>query len=251
MTSTILNKILKTTLIIIFWLLVWQVVYLIVGQEIIIPSPLMVLKIIANLFKTTEFYLIVLMSVLRVLAGFVLGFIIGILFSYLTFNYLLLKSALSPVIETIKSTPVVSFILIVMIFVKPNYVAVVLSALIVFPLVYQNVLEGIKQTDNDLLQMAEIFRFSKFKKVKLIYFESIKPYLTAAFISGIGFSFKAGISGEVLSIPKYSIGLQMYNSKIYLETDRLIAWSIIVIVLSFVITKLAKVVLKNSLSKDS
>ncbi len=42
-------------------------------------------------------------------------------------------------------------------------------------------------------------------------------------------SWKAGVSAEVIGLAKNSIGEQLYYAKLYLLTEQLFAWSIIVV----------------------
>jgi NitT/TauT family transport system permease protein len=49
---------------------------------------------------------------------------------------------------------------------------------------------------------------------------------------------KAGVAAEVLAVTPQSIGKQLYNSKLYLETSELFAWTAVVILLSLAIEKL-------------
>ena len=48
---------------------------------------------------------------------------------------------------------------------------------------------------------------------------------------------EGGVAAEVIGVPSGSIGEKLYNAKIYLNTPDLFAWTIVIIVISFVFEK--------------
>ena len=126
---------------------------------------------------------------------------------------------------------------------RTNSVPVFISFLMVFPLIYNNVYQGISSVDKKLLEMSEIYSFTNIKKVKFIYIPAVIPYFITAATTSLGFAWKSGIAAEVICTPKFSIGRQLYNSKIYLEIPELFAWTTAVILLSIVVEKSLMLVL--------
>ena len=61
------------------------------------------------------------------------------------------------------------------------------------------------------------------------------PDFISGFRTSIGLAWKAGIAAEALARPSVSIGNQLYESKMYLETLDLFAWTLVVIVLSILL----------------
>ena len=86
------------------------------------------------------------------------------------------------------------------------------------------------------------------KKVLKIYVPSIIPYFNAACRSAFGMAWKAGIAAEVLAVPKQAIGTEIYFSKQWFETPTLFAWTVVIIILSFIIEKVL-VLLIDTISK--
>jgi NitT/TauT family transport system permease protein len=113
-----------------------------------------------------------------------------------------------------------------------------ITALIVVPIVWSNVSEGIRSVDKNLIEVASIYRFTPAKKIRLLYVPGIAPYFMAACRASLGMAWKAGISAEILSTPKNAIGTELYFAKTYLETPTLFSWTLVIIVLSIVIEKL-------------
>jgi NitT/TauT family transport system permease protein len=94
------------------------------------------------------------------------------------------------------------------------------------------------ETDKKLLEMAKIFRMGFGKKMKAIYIPGTYPYFTAACKLSIGLCWKSGIAAEVIGLPVGSIGEQLYQSKIFLDTGELFSWTIVIIIISYTFEKL-------------
>ena len=228
------SKPVKTLLAVLFWLALWQLLSAAVGSALLLPAPLAVVQRLFELMGTAEFWYTVLLSLLRISAGIVSALVLGVITAVLTSRFALLDALLSPVISVIKTTPVASFVILVLIWLRRDYVPVLISALMVFPVVWSNVSAGIKSTDRSFLELARVYDFS----VRSIYFPSVLPYFRSACSSALGFGWKAGIAAEVLTVPGVSIGRMIYESKLYLQTTDLFAWTLCVILLSFLLEKL-------------
>ena len=83
--------------------------------------------------------------------------------------------------------------------------------------------------DSKILEMAQVFNVSCWKKIRCIYAVYVLPYIQTSLKSALGMCWKAGISAEVIGLVTHSIGEQLYYSKLYLMTADLFAWSIAVI----------------------
>lgn len=233
-----MKKLLRGLLVMAFWLLCWQGVAMLVGKTVLLPPPLSVLKALLTLAGTWEFWFSAANSVLRVLEGLLLGVLAGVLTAAGTARFPALQSLLSPVMSAIKATPIASFIILALVWFRVSFIPVFTAFLIVYPLVWANVEQGIRSTDPALLEMAHAFRMPRKNLLTKIYVPSIKPYFLAAFNSGMGMAWKAGIAAEVICSARTSIGGALHDAKIYLETENLFAWTYAVILLSILLEKL-------------
>ena len=137
----------------------------------------------------------------------------------------------------IKSIPVASFIILVLIWSGSGSLSAVISFLIVLPIIYTNVLEGIRNTDGKLLEMADVFQVSSLMKIKAIYIPAVLPFFTSACKVALGLCWKSGIAAEVIGLPGNSIGEQLYNAKIFLSTGELFGWTLVIVAISFLFEK--------------
>ena len=231
----------------VFWLGVWQAAAIWVeasvngrGNELLLPFPETVLRSLFQLAVTAPFWESVAASLLRILAGMAAGVLAGALLAGLTTASRWCDCLLSPAIRVIRATPVVSFILLVLLWTGRDNVPVVIAALMVLPVVWGNLSRGIRATDPQLLEMARAYRFSKVKTLRLIYLPSLRPYFSSALTTSMGLAWKSGVAAEVLCIPKWAIGAEIYHAKLGLEIPDLFAWTIVVVTLSLLLEKLLR-----------
>lgn len=243
-----LMTILKKGIAILFWLSLWQIVAMIVNQSLLMPSPLFIFERLYTLVQTSSFWQTTLLSLLRVMAGYFVAIIAGALLAVLTSFSSFFKILFSPLIYIVRATPVASFIILALVWMHSGTVPAFIAGLMVFPLIWKDVSTGIEETPKSLLEMGRVFQLSRTKVLRYIYFPSTFPYFVSGSMTALGFAWKAGIAAEVISAPKHSIGLMLHDSKIYLETVDLFAWTLVVILLSVLLEK-GMVFLMNQLKK--
>ncbi len=235
------------------WLLLWHAAYWALGQELLLPSPLATAQRLAVLALESTFWKSAGVTLLRILAGWLLGNLVGILLGILTAASEILDSLFRPLATVVKATPVASIIILALIWLQKGTVPVFAAFLMVLPIVWSNVREGVLQTPRELREMVKLFHFTKMQRLCKLYLPQTLPYFYAGCMSSVGLAWKAGIAAEVLSIPVNAIGTKLYDAKIYLETTDLFAWTILVILLSvaleYVVGFLLKMLQKEGASE--
>lgn len=219
-------------------LLVWQLAAASLSSSLLLVSPLRVLERLCGLVREPQFYAAVGFSFVRIVAGFLLGLGCGTLLAVAASRWHLAEVLLWPYVTVIKTTPVASFIILCLIWLDSSSLPVFISFLMVLPIVYANMLEGIRQTDQKLLEMAKLFRVGAGRRLLYIYLPQLRPYLITACSVALGLSWKAGIAAEVIGIPDGSIGEQLYEAKVYLSSADLFAWTVVIIAVSIAFEKL-------------
>ena len=231
------KRLLRGLLIALFWLGIWQAASMLVGKSVLFASPLDTLRALLRLLPTGDYWRSVLGSFRRIALGFFLALVLGMLTGIAAFRFRLLRELLSPLLTLMKSVPVASFIILILVWFGSGHLAVIVALLIVFPLIYFSTLSGLGSADPELLEMAKVHRVPAARTAWQIYRPALWPYLRGACASALGMSWKAGIAAEVIGTPARSIGEQLYLSKIYMDTAELFAWTLTVIVLSAVFEK--------------
>lgn len=220
-----------------FWLSIWQLVSSLMGQEILLVSPLSALSRLGYLSLETYFWKTVWYSFSKISLGFFLAFILGIGMALLGANFRSFRVLIQPLMATIQAIPVVSFIILCLIWVSSRNLSVLISFLLVLPIIYTNVLTGIDSIDSSFMDLAKVFKMKRSKIIRYIYLSEVYPHLKSATYVSLGLCWKSGIAAEVIGMPNMSIGEKLYQAKIYLSTGDLFAWTLVIIVLSVAFRK--------------
>lgn len=223
-----------------FWLGVWSLICLVANRTLLMPLPYPwdVAISLWGLLGQGVFWVDVGYSFLRILAGFGMAVVLGVLLAVLTTSYALLNTLFSPVLSVIRAVPVASFIFLAFLWIAPDAMPTFIALLMVVPLVWENLRQGILQTDRHLLEMTCVFRLSRRQSLRYVWIPSVKPYFQAALTTGFGFAWKSGIAAEIICTTGRSIGAQIAASKIALDYSEVFASTVVVVALSVLLERL-------------
>lgn len=227
-----------TALSVILLLVIWQGVAMYMQQPKLIPEVPAMLKSFGELFLTKGFYMSVFVTVLRGMSGMFLSFVAAVLFALLFARVEWLYDLFRPLITIMRSVPVISFILLALIFLHAESIPLLIGFLTMFPLLAENLTKGISNLRPGLSRMARQFRFGRYNRWALVYYPQLKPFLFSGLASAAGFGWRAVIMGEVLSLCSYGIGSEMKRAQSFIEVPELISWTIIAILIGYVTDKI-------------
>ncbi len=227
-----IKKYLYYTLSVALWLVVWHVAAKLLDKEILLVTPYRAVVRLFELSLTESFWKAVLTSLGKIVGGFLTACVVGILLASLSAAAKVVYIFLNPLFTVIKATPVTSFIILAILWVKSPYLTSFISFSTAVPLVYFNVYQGIKSANSDILEMSRVFNVSLAGRISKVYVQSAAPFFITAAATGIGFAWKSGIAAEIIGYQGASIGSMIYYAKLYLETADLFAWTLAVILLS-------------------
>ena len=238
-------SIIKKAGIIGIWLVIWQIASSVTGLAFLLPGPVTVFLALGKALCTRAFYRVVFHSFIKISAGFLAALLAGLVLGSIAAVKKGVQSFLEPLVLLMRALPVAAFIIVMLIWFGSQNAAVTIGFMVVFPMVYQAVLEGVCAADTKLLEMAAVFELSPVKKVRYIYVPQIMPFLNAAVKTAAGMCWKAGVSAEVIGLVKNSIGEELYYAKLYLMMPELFAWSITIMCISFLFEKLAVALIRQ------
>lgn len=223
-----------------FWLGVWQLAALAVGRELLLPGPLSVGARLLALAGTADFWLSVGATLGRVLLGLGWGALAGTALAFLTHFSPWADRLIAPAVRVVRATPVVSFILLVYLWVDRSAIPWVIAGLMVLPVVWGALSAGLDSLDKKLLELARAYRFSRGKTLGLVYLPALRPHIEAGLLTAFGLAWKSGVAAEVLSPPARAIGSRIQQAKLGLETPDLLAWTLAIVALSLALEGLLR-----------
>jgi len=224
---------------------VWILISKLISAELILPSPVKVLSSVSALVKSRVFWRAFANTFLRVIISFavtvILGTIIGIACGFSSFTHDFFEFPLA----VIRATPVVAFILIALFWFKSGTVPVFVAVLMTLPIMTTAVSNGFSKTDEKLLGMAKVFCFNRRQIFRYIQLPSLIPFFMNGMVSTFGLTWKVVAAGEVLCLPKYGAGTLLQRSQVHLETASVLAVTIILVTVSFILEQLFMLIVKK------
>ena len=246
LSTTIKGKaIFKKIAVLFFWLLFWEIASIIFNNEILLPSLLTTIKSLFSLMKTGGFYIAVILSLLRIIGGYVLGIIIGISGGVLSYHSKLFNALFSPIIKIVRAVPVASFIILAFVWFKSDILPVFICFLMVMPMIWNTVQNGLENIDIKYLELAKVYRLGYFKTLTNIKLPIILPSVISTAFTALGFAWKSGIAAEVICKPVSSIGGMLRDAQVYIEMPEVFAVTAVVALLSILLESTIKHFIKE------
>lgn len=236
-TARTTEKIMKAAAIL-FWIAVWHVASMVVGQKLLLASPWDTLMALTGLLCSGAFYGAIAQSLGRIALGFALGLLLASLLALGASCWRALRLLLEPLMRAVRAIPVASFVIIVLIWVRSSRLSVLISLLMVWPVLYENILTGLMGRDAQLEEMAKVFRVPMSRRFRRIRLPLLAPHLRSGLKLSMGLCWKAGIAAEVIGQPQGSIGSELYQAKVFFATPELFAWTICIVCVSAALEKL-------------
>lgn len=228
----------KRTMVWGFWLVVWAVVAHGIHNPLILPSPGQTLAALGSLVVDPTFFARIATSQLHILGGFVLGAALGVFLGWMAAIHAALSRLLALPVQMMRAIPVASFVVFALFLLPSAHLSLFIVFLLVFPLVYQNTVEGRQAVDASLVEMADTFHVPFSRRLRGIVLPSILPFLSAALRTASGLAWKGGVAAEMIALSGHSLGEALFQSKITLDMPALFAWTVIILLLSLLNTTL-------------
>lgn len=223
---------------------IWKIISL-NYNPIILPAPEKAFYTIYEMMLTQSFWISLGYSFIRIVSGYLLAMIGGIVIGIMMGLSQKVDKLLRPVVSMLQTVPNISWILLAIIWFGLNSKIVIFTIFIsLMPIFVINSAEGIKNTSEEYLEMAAVYRLKPLTIFLKIYIYSIKPYLRSAAVITSERAWKIGAMAELLSLDT-GIGAGLYWARNNLQTERIFAWTIVLILMGFLSSKLFKFLLKN------
>lgn len=224
--------------VLVFYFILWWALAAWIDQPLLLPAPQDVIKRLLSLLPQAKFYETLGMTMARTLLAYALGIAGAVVLGALCLRFRLAELLLSPLLSAVRATPVTSFIVLALVWLSSPRVPVLTGFLMTLPVVFSSLVQSARAIDPKLLEMAKLYRFGKLGTLRHVIVPSVLPAVVESCLAAIGLCWKAVVAAEVIGVPKLAVGSRLYEAKIYLETDALLAWTLTVILLSVLLEAL-------------
>lgn len=221
-------------------LFIWISSYFLIGNSVILPSPIETILAFKDIILSANFTLTILTTLSRIIVSFLIGLSLALVLGIVAALNQWFYDLLSPLIALFKIVPTMAIVILALIWLTNKKAPILIAVIIIFPILYEAVIKGIKDIDKNILSMTNVYEVQTIDIVKYIYIPNILSNILAIFSSTMGLCLKIVIGGEVLGQPLNSIGTSIQTEKMYLNTAGVLGWIAILVILSLIINLFSK-----------
>ena len=233
-----MKRIVLTCLSILLIPVAWQLLSWQMAQPQLIPSFPDLIRALLRLVYSPGFLVSIGTTCLRACVGLLLSLVAASITAFLLNRSEGIRLLFMPWLSLLRSVPVISFILLALIFLNPEMIPLLIAFLTMYPLLTENLLKGLMDRRDSWKMLARQFHLNAWNRLFQINYPQLRPYLFSGLASAVGFGWRAIIMGEVLSQCVDGIGKRMKEAQVFIDVPELIAWTLVAIVLSWLTDKL-------------
>jgi len=231
-------------------LTIWQMTSLALDSQILMPGVIDVLLRLFELFFSKNFIYNVLSTVIRAFDSFLIIIILATIFGTLSGKFKILGWFMTPILTVLKTTPVMSVILLAFIWFETGTVPIFSAFLMGFPIMYMMMEGAVENLEFEMDQMCYLYGFTNSQKIRYYIIPTLAKSFSLGARQTLSMVWKVVVAAEVLTIPKFGVGAKMQFAQIQLETAEVFSWTLIAIILSalgdFLFNLIEKIVIKIS-----
>ncbi len=181
-------------------------------------------------------------SIRRVIAGFFIGAIIGILLGIMTGWNQTMETLFDPMIQLLRPIPITAWVpFMVVLFGIKDISAILLISLGVFFPVVVNTVHGVKQIDKIHIRAAQMLGIRGLQIISKVVFPAAFPFIMTGLRLGMGMAWVLVIVAEMVSV-KSGLGYVMWDAYYFMRMDIIIVAMLSVGVLGYLFDKLIVII---------
>jgi len=206
------------------------------GQpEIILPSPAQTWSALLKLWRNGALVHSLGLTLYRAATGVLIGLGIGVVWGVLNGVSGWIGSVPRPIISGLMAVPPVVLVSLGLIWLGPGPgVSRLVIVLVALPLIVITVEEAVRDLDRGLLEMAHSFRLPRLSRLVHVMAPGVASPVLAATTVTFGQSLRVAIMAELLSAIT-GVGAQIQQAQTNLDTARIFAWTITVVLVVIVL----------------
>ena len=228
------NALFSVMAVIALWL-AWLVAYECVRNDYVLPSFWEACSEMGRLLGSASFWRAFGNTFLRTLWAFLVSLVLGVAMAVMAHLWHWVRAFFAPIVSVLRTLPTMAVILMLLLWTTPSVAPVGVSALVLFPAVYAAALAGLDEAGEEYGELMRAFHVPLGRRIAKMYLPLAAPVLLRQAGGIFSLGLKVVISGEVLASTYRSLGGMMQEAKMYLEMPRLMALTLIVLLLGFVL----------------
>lgn len=238
------KKLIKKILIFAFWILMWQVLYLLVNEPLFLAGPKDTFYSLIGLICSADTYRIILRSMGKMIFGFCISLLAAVMIAFAAWRIVLIREGLTPLLSFFKAVPIASVIILFLAWFTSSGISVFIAGFVAFPILYFEVLASLDRIDAGILEVLRVYKVPFIKRLRYVYWPAVCGQMEQTARIAVGMCIRAGVAAELIGVPMRSIGEKLYKAKLYLDIDDLFAWTFLIVTAGYLCERLLIGVMK-------
>jgi sulfonate transport system permease protein len=189
----------------------------------VIAPPSAVCRTFVEMVADGRLMMHVLASLKRLVSGFVLGGVVGVLLGAIVGLSRLAERMIGPTLQILAPVPIVAWIpLLIVLFGIGDASKVAVISLGTFFVVYFSTVDGIRGTDQKLVEVGYAFNKDRFEILRFILLPSALPNIFSGLRVALGLSWVLLIVAEIIASSK-GLGWLIWDARNFSRPDDMIA----------------------------
>lgn len=228
----------RRVLAVLFWLAAWQAAAWIVNRPLLLAGPLETLAALGQLVVTPGYWASAGLSALHIALGFFAGLLLGLGLAVPAARHPVLGSFLEPPLLALKAVPVACLVVILLLWVGSAGVGAACTFIVVLPAYYFSALGALQSRNKTLEDTLSVQGLRGSRKALALLWPQMIGYLSATSKVCVGMAWKAGVAAELIALSGITLGAQVYQAKLLLETSQLMAWTVTIVACAYLSERL-------------
>lgn len=214
---------------------VYSIAVAVANESLILPRLSEIFVEVGRLLAKGSFYKSLLFTLLRSLAAFAAAFVIGGALGIAANASKAVEKLLLPLMVLLRAIPTMAVIFLLVLWFRSAYAPMFVAFTILMPLCYTETKTALSSLDGGIFEMCRVYNVPKKRILARFVLPQIAPPLIDGAAGNLSFAVKLVIAGEALAQTATGLGGALNLANIYLETARLMAITLIAVVVCFVL----------------
>lgn len=194
----------------------------------ILPDIPRVGKAFSDMVRSGQLQEDLLISLTRVVKGFLLSAVLGVLLGSLIGMFRPVKELLLPTITVIRQIPMIAWIPLIILWCGIGELSkVVIIVLAAFFPILVNTESGMESTPEGFIEVARLYKLSPWKTFIKVYLPHALPQILVGLKLGLGVSWMAVVASELIAATS-GIGYRMSNARSMMRSDIVIVCMLVI-----------------------
>lgn len=230
-------------------LLLWQWSVGTLFNPVLVPTPSVTFAKAWSMMADGELFMHVAVSMKRVLVGYVIGCLAGILLGALIGRVWFIRELADPVLELIRPISPVAIVPLAMLWFGigelSKFFVIVYATVII---VILNTAAGVSRTPITRIRAARSLGATEYEVFVKVILPSAVPYVLTGMRVALGFSFMGIVAAELIGA-REGLGFLIMNSQMLLQTDQLFVGLLALGIVGLIVDRIFRIVLARSMRR--